>query len=209
MLDRVFLFENLDKNTLKEIEKITTIEYLKKDNIVFYEKDKPKYLHIIVEGVARVYKIDNKGNELIIHRFKAPSLIAELANLEDIPYPANCAMDSDGIVLKIDFEKFKKFLKNSEICFLIMKSLLKKMKKLDAIIQDNLVLDTETKIAKFIYENSEIFEELKQHNIAKLLNIKPETLSRKLKKFKELGIIENKGKLIVKNKELIKHYFKW
>ena len=210
MLNKVFLFENLDKNSLKEIEKFTTIEYLKKDNIVFYEKETPSYLHVLVKGNARIYKVDKKGNELIIHKFKAPSLIAELANLEDIPYPANCAMDSNGVVLKIDFEKFKKFLKNSEICFLIMKSLLKKMKKLDEIIQNNLVLDTETKIAKFIYENSEIFEELKQHNIAKLLNIKPETLSRKLKKFKELGIIENKGvKLAIKDKDLIKTYFKW
>ena len=55
-----------------------------------------------------------------------------------------------------------------------------------------------------------MFSELKQHSIASLLNIKPETLSRKLKKFKELGIIENVGsKLVVKNKEKIKEIFKW
>ena len=66
------------------------------------------------------------------------------------------------------------------------------------------------KIAKFIYDNEEMFSKLKQHNIASLLNIKPETLSRKLKKFKELGIIENIGsKLKVKNKEKIKEFFKW
>jgi CRP/FNR family transcriptional regulator len=91
-----------------------------------------------------------------------------------------------------------------------MSSLLRKMKYLDGLIQANLVLDTETKIAKFIYENPEVFEELKQHSIASLLNIKPETLSRKLKKFKELGIIENVGsKLKIKNKELIKKHFQW
>ncbi len=209
-LKSFFLFKGLDDKDIEEVKKFTIVKKLKKDEIVFYEKENPAYLHLLVEGVARVYKVDSKGNELIIHKFTPVSLIAELANLENMPYPANCAMDSDGVILKIEFEKFKKFMKKGDVCFSIMSSLLRKMKYLDGLIQANLVLDTETKIAKFIYENPEAFEDLKQHSIASLLNIKPETLSRKLKKFKELGIIENVGsKLKVKNRELIKENFTW
>jgi len=206
----IFLFKGLSEEDLKKIESFSIVKYLKKDEIVFYEKETPSYLHLLLKGVAKVYKVDNKGNELIIHKFYPVSLIAELANLENMPYPANCAMDSDGVILKIEFNKFKKFMKKGEVCFNIMSSLLKKMKYLDSVIQTNLVFDTKTKIAKFIYENPEAFENLKQHSIASVLNIKPETLSRKLKEFKDLGIIENRGsKLIVKNKELIKKYFSW
>jgi len=209
-LSRLFLFRGLTPQEIKEIESFTIVKNLKKDEIVFYEKENPAYLHLLVSGSARVYKVDNKGNELIIHKFMPPTLIAEMANFENIPYPANCAMDEDGVILKIEFEPFKKFMKKGDVCFSIMSSLLTKMKYLDGIIQDNLILDTETKIAKFIYDNDEMFGELKQHSIASLLNIKPETLSRKLKKFKELGIIENIGsKLVVKNKEKIKEIFKW
>ncbi|WP_456488565.1 Crp/Fnr family transcriptional regulator [Caminibacter pacificus] len=209
-LKSFFLFKGLDDKDIEEVKKFTIVKKLKKDEIVFYEKENPAYLHLLVEGVARVYKVDSKGNELIIHKFTPVSLIAELANLENMPYPANCAMDSEGVILKIEFEKFKKFMKKGDVCFSIMSSLLRKMKYLDGLIQANLVLDTETKIAKFIYENPEAFEDLKQHSIASLLNIKPETLSRKLKKFKELGIIENVGsKLKVKNRELIKENFTW
>ena len=209
-LSKIFLFKGLNEKEIKEIEKFTIVKKLKKNEIVFYEKENPAYLHLLLSGSARVYKVDNKGNELIIHKFIPPSLIAELANFENIPFPASCAMDEDGVVLKIEFEPFKKFMKSGDVCFSIMSSLLKKMKYLDGIIQDNLILDTETKIAKFIYDNDEMFSELKQHSIASLLNIKPETLSRKLKKFKQLGIIENIGsKLIVKNKEKIKEIFKW
>jgi len=209
-LSKIFLFKGLNEKEIKEIEKFTIVKKLKKNEIVFYEKENPAYLHLLLSGSARVYKVDNKGNELIIHKFIPPSLIAELANFENIPFPASCAMDEDGVVLKIEFEPFKKFMKSGDVCFSIMSSLLKKMKYLDGIIQDNLILDTETKIAKFIYDNDEMFSELKQHSIASLLNIKPETLSRKLKKFKQLGIIENIGsKLIVRNKEKIKEIFKW
>jgi len=209
-LKNIFLFKNLSDEDIKQIKTFTIIKKFKKNDIVFYEREEPNYLHLLIEGVARVYKIDNKGNELIIHKFYAPALIAELANFEKMPYPANCAMESDGVILKIEFEKFKNYLKKGDVCFSIMSSLLKKMKYLDGIIHDNLIIDTTTKIAKFIYDNPEAFEELKQHSIAALLNIKPETLSRKLKKFKELGIIESKNnKLIVKNKEKIKDYFTW
>ncbi len=209
-LKNIFIFRNLSDDEIKKISSFTIIKKLKKDEIIFYEKETPSYLHIIYKGTARVYKVDPKGNELIIHKFKPVSLIAERANIENIPYPANCAMDTDGIVIKIEFEKFKEFMKKGDICFNIMSSLLKKMDYLDNMIHNNLILDTKTKIAKFIYENSELFEDLKQHNIASLLNIKPETLSRKLKEFKNLGIIENKdSKLIIKDKEKIKKYFSW
>jgi CRP/FNR family transcriptional regulator len=209
-LREVFLFKNLSDEDLEKVKSFTIVKELKKDEIVFYEKETPSYLHVLVKGTARVYKVDKKGNELIIHKFRPVSLIAERANLENIPYPANCAMDNDGVILKIEFEKFKDFMKNDDICINIMSSLLKKMRFLDEIIHANLILDTKTKIAKFIYENSELFEDLKQHNIANLLNIKPETLSRKLKEFKDLGIIENKGsKIIVKDKEKIKEFFSW
>jgi len=207
---KYFLFKNLSDEDIKEIKKFIIIKKLKKDEVVFFEKESPSYLHFLIEGIARVYKIDNKGNELVIHKFYAPSLIAELANFENMPYPANCRMESDGIVLKIEFQKFRKFIKKGDVCMQIMSSLLKKMKHLDNIIQNNLIFDTETKIAKFIYENSKIFEELKQHSVATLLNIKPETLSRKLKKFKELQIIENRGsKLKVIDKEKILDFYEF
>lgn len=209
-LKNYFLFKNLNEEDIKEIKKFTIVKKLKKNEIVFYEKEEPSYLHLLIEGSARVYKIDNKGNELIIHKFQPVSLIAELANFENIPYPANCAMETDGIILKIEFEKFKKFMQKGGVCIEILSSLLRKMKYLDGIIQDNLIFDTETKIAKFIYDNPEAFEDLKQHSIAALLHIKPETLSRKLKKFKELGIIKNEGsKLKIVDLEKIKDYYSW
>ncbi len=206
----IFLFKGLNKEDILKIKNFSYIKEFKKDEIVFYEGEKPIYLHLLLKGEARVFKVDKNGNELIIHRFKEGNLIAEKANLQNIPFPANCAMNSNGVILKIEFEKFKNFLKKGDVCFYIMSSLLEKMDYLDNLIHTNLILDTKTKIAKFIYENPELFERLKQHNIASLLNIKPETLSRKLKEFKELGIVESfKGKFKVKNKELIKRYFNW
>jgi len=209
-LKDVFLFKDLSEKELEEIKKISVIEDLKKGEFVFMEGDEPIYLHILLLGEAKVFKTDKKGNELVIHRFRPISLIAELANLQNVNFPASCIMETDGIILKIKFEPFKKFIKHGSICIGIMSSLIRKLQYLEQVINNNLILDTETKIAKFIYENEDLFHQLKQHHIASLLNITPETLSRKLKKFKKLGIIESHGsKLIVKDKEKILKFFQW
>lgn len=42
-LKNYFLFQNLDEKDLKEIKKFTIIKKLKKDDIVFYEKENPAY----------------------------------------------------------------------------------------------------------------------------------------------------------------------
>jgi len=209
-LRQIALFSELNSDELHELENISKIYNLQQNDIVFYQGDPSSNLCILVQGEAKIYRLDNKGNELILHNFTAPTLLAERANLANIPYPANCSMTTDGIVLKIAFEPFKELMKKENICFNIMQSLLKKMTSLEDIIDNHILLDVETRVAKFIYENTEAFETLKQHSIANLLNIKPETLSRKLKKLKELDIIENQNsKLKIKNKEKLKELFMW
>jgi len=209
-LQKIELFSQLEKPDLIALNKITTILNKKKDEIIFYQGDNSNHLFMLIEGKAKIYRFDNKGNEIILHHFSAPTLLAERANLASIPYPANCSMLEDGIILKIEFHKFKELMKKADICFKITQSLLKKMNSLEELIDNNILLDTENRIAKFIYENPEAFETLKQHSIANLLNIKPETLSRKMKKLKQLGIIENRNsKLIIKNKEKLKELFNW
>ena len=50
------------------------------------------------------------------------------------------------------------------------------------------------KVAKFILDNSELFATLKNTQIASILNLTPETLSRTLGKFKSSGFIEQEEK---------------
>lgn len=209
-LKKISLFSELDIKDLEKLQKISKIKYLNKKDAVFYQGDESNNLYILIQGEAKIYRLDNKGNELILHSFTAPNLLAERANLTNIPYPANCRMITDGVVLEIEFEAFKEMMKKENICFNIMQSLLKKMASLENIIDNQILLDVETRVAKFIYENPDAFETLKQHSIANILNIKPETLSRKIKKLKNLGIIENQhSKLKIVNKDKIKEIYKW
>ncbi|WP_457642297.1 Crp/Fnr family transcriptional regulator [Persephonella sp.] len=202
----IYIFENLTDDHLEKIKRLSFEREYEKGDLLFYEGEEPENLYILTEGILRVYKTDLKGHEITLHHFHPVSLIAERANFENIPYPANAEFETDGKVLAINFRSFEKeLLKDANLCFNIMKSLLYKIKILDEVIVQNLMMDAVTRTAKFIYEHEDLFFTLKHNKIASILNMTPETLSRILKKFKTKGIIrKNESKYIINKEELKK-----
>jgi CRP/FNR family transcriptional regulator len=208
-INDIKLFKMLPEDELASIDNIVNILYKNTNEIIFLEGEKSDYLHILLEGVAKVYRVDGKGNELLLHNFRGQSLIAELANFENMCFPASCKMTTEGYIAKIRFKDFQELLHQYPLLSIeVIGSLTKKMKFLDTVIQQNLLLSSQAKIANFIYENEDIFVAQKQHQVASMLFIAPETLSRNLKTFKECGILENnKNKFTVIDREKLKEFF--
>jgi len=191
-LKDITLFHSLSNEYLKEIKKISFSQEYKAGNVIFYEGDKPEFLHILIEGVVKLYKTDPKGHQIYIHQFAPVSLIGELANFENIPFPATSEAVVKCEILKIDYKKLNKnFFKNPDISFEIIKSLAQKTKILSNVIHQEMILSTEAKIAKLIVEHHDLFNTLKNSQIAALINITPETLSRILTRFKKQNLIKS------------------
>ena len=190
-LKQCYFFDNLNEVELKELEGISKKVSYTKGSILFYEKEEASSLILLIEGVVKVYKTDLKNNEVIMRRFRAPTLVAEMATFEEIPFPASCSFETDGTVVMIDFKKFNaQFMSKPGISSSIIKSLSKKVKNLEEVIDLNIVLDTTARLAKYLYEHEQILDELKNYQIAEDLHMTPETLSRTLKKFSILGLLE-------------------
>lgn len=187
----VSCFSKLTDEQLEKLKKISVIKKYKAKEILFYEGDAPIYLYVLLQGTLKVYKTNHKGQQIFLHQFYPGGLVAELANFENIPYPATAEFMSDSEVLRIDYKALEKdFFKNPEISFEIIKSLIAKHKILIDVIQKEVILTAEAKVAKFILENGELFKTLKNTQVASILNLTPETLSRTLSKFKSSEIIE-------------------
>lgn len=102
---------------------------------------------------------------------------------------------TDGTVIEIDFEKFKKaFFTDPDVALTFFKSLSKKIKHLEDVIALNVVLDSTARLAKYLYEHSDVLNTLKNYQLAEHLHMTPETLSRT---FKKLVVLE----LLVKDSE--------
>jgi CRP-like cAMP-binding protein len=205
-LKNIDMFKDLDEDTLNKIEKFTTEHTISKDNIVFYEGDDTKYLYLLVSGIIKLYKTSSHHKEIVLKYFHENELIGEVANFEQIPYPATAKAYTDVEIIKIDFNKLKGIIYSSpELSFIIQTSLIKKIKNLETIISTNLVLDSKERVAKYIYNHPTDFFTTKNILIAEILSVSPETLSRILKFFKDHDIIDIKSKKV--DKEALLQYF--
>ena len=205
------LFSFLRPEDLEKLKTISVKKYFNKNEILFYRGDKPKYLYLLSKGIAKLYTHDSKDNEVIIHNLVAQSLIAEIANYEEMPYPANCAFETNSEVLLIDYEKFKEqFLLKPETSMFFIKSLTKKIKALESFISYNISSNSIEKIAKFLIENEDILLNLKQVKIAQILNITPETFSRRVAKLKKENILKSyKGHIKIIDHTALKSYISY
>ena len=203
-----FFFNFLKEEDLERLKEISVKKYFNKGEILFYKGDEAKYLHFLLKGVAKLYTYDHKDNEVIIHNLIAPSLVAEIVNYEEMRFPANCSFETRAEVLLIDYDKFKKeFLLKPEISMFFIKSLTKKIKALESFINYNISSNSIEKIAKFLIDNEQILINLKQVKIAQILNITPETFSRKLAKLKNEKIIQNeKGYIKILNHKRLESF---
>jgi len=189
-LKQIPFFSKLNPDELTLLQNISQKRAFKKGEVIFYEGEEPRYLHVLLEGVLKLYKTNFKSQQIFLHQFKPISFVAELANFESIPYPATAEFITDGKVLKIDYEAFKGILfTHPELSFNIIRSLSEKLKIMSEVVHNEVILTAEAKIAKFIVEHPELFKELKQTKIAQILNLTPETLSRALTKLKAQNLV--------------------
>ncbi|MDZ7817826.1 MAG: Crp/Fnr family transcriptional regulator [Aliarcobacter sp.] len=193
----VYLFKDLRDETLEKIAEFTTFLKLSKDNILFYEGEDSKYLYLLKKGIVKLYKTSSNDKEIILKYFHSNELLAEVANFENIPYPATAQSFTDTEVLRIDFGSLKDIIySDSNLSFIIQTSLIKKIRNLENLVSLHIVLDSKERIAKYLCEHSEDFFNTKNIIIAEILNISPETLSRMLRVFKNDGLIDNKNKKV-------------
>ncbi len=208
VIDDFQFFNFLKEKDLNRLKEISVKKYFNKGEILFYKGEEAKYLHLLIKGIVKLYTYDHKDNEVIIHNLVSPSLVAEIVNYEEMKFPANCSFETNAEVLLIDYEKFKEeFLLKPEISIFFIKSLTRKIKALESFINYNISSNSIEKIAKFLIDNETILINLKQVKIAEILNITPETFSRKLAKLKKDGVIQNeKGYIKILNHKKLESY---
>jgi len=196
------IFSKLDDKDLNKIADITKMKTLNKGNIVFYEGDDSDFFHVLLDGHLKLYKTGTKSNEIVLHFFTTPTLVAEMATLENIKFPAtSVAMRDNTLVAFIDKEKFITILKEDcDFSFNIVKSLTKKIKNLEVAINRNLIFDATSKVCSFIKEDPSFLMSHKNVEVANILNMAPETFSRVLTKLKSIEIIDKDNQLIDEDK---------
>jgi CRP/FNR family transcriptional regulator len=192
-LKTINIFANLTNEDLQKVLTISHIEEYYDKNMLFYEDDPTQYFYALLKGGIKVYKMDTNNNEIVIHYFVKPNLIAEMASLKSSTYPVNAMIIKDNTqIIAIKKEEFITLLKtNTQISFNMIESLSNKIENLQSTINRNMVLNSTQKLCSYLEENPNALNEYKHKEIANILNMAPETLSRIIQKLKKMSILDN------------------
>lgn len=187
----------MDQKFIETIKSIATVKKLQKGEILFYEGEMAEAFYILLDGELKIYKTGNKSNEIILHHLKASSMVAEMASIEKVQFPASAsAQSNDTKVAVVRSEIFLNFIEqNPEFSWQLIKSLTQKIKGLEKSINRNLVYDAMAKVCSLLLEQPSILKRSKNIEIANVLNITPETLSRTLRKLKDLEILNENNEV--------------
>lgn len=208
-LKTIPLFSDLSQEELAELIKIVSLREYPKGAILYYEKEKHNEIYYLKEGLIKIYKVDRFDNEVFMYNLFSDTLISEITDFERIGCFANAEFAIDSEVLVIDFDRFQQLYMNSpELMLKLLKEFAKKSKMLQCIINREIVFDGTAKVAFMLINDLRSFNQLKKQEIAYMLNIQPETLSRILKKLTRSGMIDTvDGETVLKDEETLREIF--
>ena len=211
VIKSIDFFSSLDDEQVNYLSDISIVRSFSKDTIVYYESDIDYSLQFLVSGLIKIYKIDKFNNEIFLYYIHKDNMISELTSMdsETIYCFSNASFVEEGAILSVNFKKFKEcFLDTGILASKFIKEILQKTHQLQCILNRELVFDATAKVAHMLYNDLEMFNTLKKTQIAFMLHIQPETLSRVLKRFTrdELIVLEDK-KYVIKDESSLSSIF--
>jgi len=192
-IQSIEFFDSLNEEQRNYLINISMARSFSKDTIVYFESDMDYSLQFLISGLVKIYKIDKFNNEIFLYHIYEKNMISELTSMdsESIYCFSNAAFVEDGVILSIDFAKFKNyFIDTGILASKFIREILHKSRQLQCLINRELVFDATAKVAHMLYYDLEMFNSLKKTQISFMLHIQPETLSRVLKRFTRDLIIE-------------------
>lgn len=206
------LFEGLKKEDIEHIASFCSLKEHQEGDVLFYEKDTKDAIYYIIEGSVKFYKVDRFDNEIFLYKLYSNSLIFNVSKLIDsffISCYANAEFLEDSKILSIQSKPFRDMIySNHALMTRILEESFKMIQQMQCIISRDVVFDGTAKVAHMLIHDLHTFNRIKKHEIAYMLHLQPETLSRILNKLTRNGTIaiEKNAVVILNEKELREIY---
>jgi len=196
-LARCYLCSGMKQEELESIAEIAQGRKYQKDEMLFFEGDPATGFYVLLTGRIRIYKASPDGKEYTMHQILPGQLFAEAAIFRGDVFPANAIAMQESYAAFFPKDNFLKLLADSpQISLKIIGSLAGFVRDFNRQVEELSLKEVPARIASYLltlYEknkSSSITLNSSKTDLAKRLGTISETLSRNLKKLKELGVIE-------------------
>ena len=206
------IFKNLSAEELDKIIMISKHKSLDKGDFIYQSGDMIDSLYVIHQGKVKVARYSDDGKEQVIRILSHGDFLGELALFKTDSVSTYAEAIEPTVVCLVENHRLKELMNQSPtLSMKMMHELLNRLDRAEAVIEQSNLYSADAKLARLLLD-TQIHEivhfKTTKINMSSQLGITPETFSRKLKKFEELGyikVIDNRTiKILSKNKlELI------
>src|SRR5271166_770912 len=164
---------------------------------VFHEGDPADGFFCIIEGWAKLTRLREDGDEVVVSIFSAGETFAEVAMFLGGRYPASCDAASPARILKIDATKLRQaVLDQPQLAFDMLAAASVRLRQLVDEIEQLKAQSAPQRIAGFFVKQTPLASgparialPYEKALIASRLGMKPESFSRALGRLEELGVV--------------------
>ena len=206
------LFKGLKRADIEHIASFCSLRTHQEGDVLFYEKDTKDAIFYIVKGSVKFYKVDRFDNEIFLYKLYSNSLIFNVSKLIDnffVSCYANAEFLEQSQILCIQSTPFRDMIyANQPLMARILEESFTMIQQMQCIISRDVVFDGTAKVAHMLINDLQTFNRLKKHEIAYMLHIQPETLSRILNKLTRNGTIEiEKNTIVILNEQELREIY--
>lgn len=201
-VEKVPIFNNLDRSEMKEIASIINHKNYKKGQLVYMAGDEDRNLYIINSGKIKISRISSSGKEQFIRVLGSGEFMGELSIFKPSTSMDNAECLEDTKMCIINNDDLREILEKYPLISLkIMEELSRRLERAESLIENINLRSVEERLADILLELSDedgkVELNITKRDLASQIGMSSETLSRKLSAFQELGIIELKGHRII------------
>jgi len=205
-------FGNVDDGTRRDLENISHFHAKKKREFLFHEEEEGKFGYFLAFGSVKLFRANTDGKEVAIRFIRPGELIGWLVVLVEGRYPVSAICLKHVETLAIDINGLRGMLSDCpNFAMRMFEYIARRQRDCLNSIKDLAISCPGKRFLNYLNHLSmdagSFFFQLPvpKHEIALLLGITPETLSRLIRKFINEDIITVKGREICLIKQ--SHYY--
>lgn len=205
-IEQMPFFIDLPEPIVASLLRHAQVKEYKKGKLLFLEGEPSSRLHIILNGWVKLFKGTASGEETILQMLTGGDMVAESAVFLNASYPVSAQVAKTAVILTVPATVIRERIKkHNELALKVLDGISKHSHNL---IQEfeNIRLKPATErvgwfLLKLLLDQGKVPDLIElpydKSLIASYLDMKPETFSRTLKRFKNNGFVVNKSSVIL------------
>lgn len=213
LASKIELFGRLTPREIELIAAQSSVKSFFEGEILFYEEDEAPYWYFVAEGSLRAYKVDKSEHTVSLCSIEIGSPVNDIRLKHDgIGYEALMFATIEGVkkgrLVGIKSSSLPLlFAQIPALPSICLNAALMSVERYQRAFYSGMILDGAGKVAFFLANDTTRFKLMKKQEIAAMLNIQPETLSRILGKLARKGVIELNPDIKVVDMDGLKEFY--